>query len=241
MRNVLVFIIMLISLAACAGEPTPSGGEVPVEIAQDDATATGTPIIPPTPTSRLSTVSPERMTELPTLRDLASIPTFTPTFTPTITLTPTMTHTPTPTVTPTPLRPEDYCDILAATTQRPAGTIYRDNPVLFQFFIPRTDVIIRFTLMHEESEEPLGSAAMPGGEVVAGAFRPENLPYSGRYDWTATIINADGDELCSEGSYFFVEKPEATADPEAAAEVTLEVTVEVTPEATAEATEENEG
>lgn len=243
LRIILPASLLLVSLAACAGEPTPPAtAAIVAEAATASPAPTETTPAPPTATSRFSTVSPDRLTELPSLRDLATVPTFTPTATFTVTPTPTLTHTPTPTLTATPLRPEDYCDLLTVTTLRPPDTIYREDPVTFRFFMPRTDVALRFELVHEETEETFGTVDLPGGEVIAGSFDPADLPYSGRYDWRVTVVNPQGGELCTESSYFLIEKPESTAEAtaEATLEVTAEVTTEMTPEVTAEATEEAE-
>jgi hypothetical protein len=248
MRLIFVFLL-LASLAACAGEPLPPTDSV--EIAQNGLPATETPpatieseASAPTTASRFSTVSPERLTELPSLRDLANIPTFTPTNTPTITPSPTPTHTPSPTLTPTPLSPEDYCELMGATTTTSPGTVYHDEPVLLRLYMPIPEASILFSLRHAENEAFDTTVTVPGGQVASGTFQPEDWPISGRYDWTATALNPDGEEMCSRSGYFIIERPESTAEAEATAEVTLEVTVEieatseVTPEVTAEVTEE---
>lgn len=232
--RVIVALILLASLAACAGEPAaPVLPTEPEPIVQNDP-PTEPPL--PEPTSRRPTVAPERLTELPSLRELATIPTFTPTFTPTITLTPTATFTPSPTFTPTPLQPEEYCEVLSVSTQFAPDTVYRDSPVILQMYMPIADVALRFTIVHVETGETVGSVDIPGGENIMGTFEPTDFPYSGRYDYRVTVVNAAGDDQCTIESYFIIELPEVTA--EATAELTPEVTLELTVELTAERTPE---
>lgn len=233
--RVVVAILLLASLAACAGEPlVPITPTEPEPIVQNDP-----PTEPPQPepTSRRPTVAPERRTELPTLRELATIPTFTPTFTPTITLTPTATFTPSPTFTPTPLQPEEYCEVLSASTQFAPDRVYRESPIIFQMYMPATDVTLRFVIVHEETDETVGLADLPGGQSIMGTFQPTDFQYSGRYNWSVTVFNLAGEEQCAVNSYFIVELPEVTA--EATAELTPEMTVEATTESTPEITEES--
>ncbi len=120
--KVVCFLFVLLSLAACGEEPTPTPDLMATQAAAaaEARVATPTPTLPPAPTLPATATSAPTLPPTPTLpATVTSAPTVPPTATPTSTPSPTEvpTRTPVPTPTPTATEPPTL-----TPTSRPAAT-----------------------------------------------------------------------------------------------------------------------
>lgn len=157
------------------------------------------PAVPGTPTPTATPVI------LPTLP-----PTWTPTpsFTPAPPL-PTATRTRTPTRTPT-LDAATLCESFYVDTNLDQRRIFaRDMRLTLFAQSPAPDVTIRFLAVHHLTGANKG-VDMPGGGMTGFQLPVRQLPGTGRYDWTISLVSAGHGEICERGGWFLVARQEST-------------------------------
>lgn len=216
--RLIALLLLLLLLAACAGEFTPTPSEAPPTELPPSLTPSR---IPPSATitpTRRPTLSPEEITRLPSIRELPTLPSYTPTFTRTPTQTPTQTRTPTQTFTPSPIPEAELCTRMVAFTLNPNGATYRGTPILFQFFVDAPGVSMLVSLVHVDSGESLLALTVPSNTFQPLAITTRDLRLYGRYEWTVTLFDNQRSGLCRTEGFFFIE-PRTEATPEATAEV----------------------